>query len=106
MNRLTWDGTAEPVSRDQIFRHARGQGNVHFPCSAYPVDPHSAICDDHTYIRTYTLKYICAVHCDNLYFVLSSKGESWNNYDSLGGLVTPRILYGRVIFSRSSRAPL
>ena len=58
MSRLTRDGTAEPVSRDQILRHARGQGNVHFPCSAdheqdwqpYPVDPYSAMCDDHTYI--------------------------------------------------------
>ena len=57
MSRLTRDGTAEPVSRDQILRHARGQGNIHFPCSAdheqdwqpYPVDPYSAICDDHTY---------------------------------------------------------
>ena len=57
MSRPTRDGTAEPVSRDQIFRHARGQGDVHFPCSAdhdqywqpYPVDPYSAICDDHTY---------------------------------------------------------
>ena len=58
MSRLTRDGTAEPVSRDQILRHARGQGNIHFPCSAdheqdwqpFPVDPYSAICDDHTYI--------------------------------------------------------
>ena len=49
---------AEPVSRDQILRHARGQGNAHFPFSAdheqdwqpYPVDLYSAICDDHTYI--------------------------------------------------------
>ena len=56
MSRLTRDGTAESVSRDQILRHARGQGNVHFPCSAdheqdwqpYQVDPYSAICDDHT----------------------------------------------------------
>ena len=62
MSRLTRDGTAEPVSRDQILRHARGRGNVHFPCSAdheqdwqpYPVDPYSAICDDHTYIHTHT----------------------------------------------------
>ena len=61
MSRLTRDGTAEPVSRDQILRHARGQGNIHFPCSAdheqdwqpYPVDPYSAICDDHTYIYWY-----------------------------------------------------
>ena len=59
MSRLTRDGTAESVSRDQIPRHARGQGNVHFPCSAdheqdwqpYPVDPYSAICDDYTYIQ-------------------------------------------------------
>ena len=31
MSRLTRDGTAEPVSRDQILRHARGQGNTMFP---------------------------------------------------------------------------
>ena len=63
MSRLTRDGTAEPISRDQILRHARGQGNIHFPCSAdheqdwqpYPVDPYSAICDYHTYIHTYIL---------------------------------------------------
>ena len=34
MSRLTRDGTAKPVSRDQILRRERGQGNVHFPCSA------------------------------------------------------------------------
>ena len=64
MSRLTRDGTDEPVSRDQILRHARGQGNINLPCSAdheqdwqpYPVDPYSAICDDHTYIHTYILK--------------------------------------------------
>ena len=62
MSRLTRDGTAELVSRDQILRHPRGQGNIQFPCSVdheqdwqpYPVDPYSAICDDHTYIHTYT----------------------------------------------------
>ena len=62
MSRLTRDGTIEePVSRDQILRHVvRGQGNIHFPCSAdheqdwqpYPVNPYSAICDGHTYILT------------------------------------------------------
>ena len=48
MSRLTRDGTTEPVSRDQILRRERGQGNIHFPCSAhheqdwqpYPVDPY------------------------------------------------------------------
>ena len=57
MNRLKRDGTAEPVSRDRILRRDRGQGNIHFPCSAdhgqdwelYPVDLYSAICDDNTY---------------------------------------------------------
>ena len=59
MSRLAPDGTAEPVSRDQILRRERGQGNIHFPCSAdheqdwhpYPVDPYSfAICVTiHTY---------------------------------------------------------
>ena len=55
--------TAEPVSRDQILRHVRGHENINFPCSAdheqdwqpYPVDPYSAICDDHTYIHTHEL---------------------------------------------------
>ena len=45
---LTWDGTAEPVPRDQILRRERGQGKYMFPCSAdqeqdwqpYPVDPY------------------------------------------------------------------
>ena len=54
MSRLTRDVTSKPVSRDPILRRERGQGNVHFPCSAdheqdwqsYPVDPHPAICDD------------------------------------------------------------
>ena len=58
MSRPTRDGTAEPVSRDQILRHVRRQGNNHFPCSAdheqdwqpYPVDPYSAIiCNDHVH---------------------------------------------------------
>ena len=65
MSRLTRDGTAEAVSRDQILRHVRGQGNVNFPRSAddeqdwqpYLADPCSSItCDDHiihtTYIHT------------------------------------------------------
>ena len=64
MSRLTRDGTAGPVSRDQIPRRERGQGNINFPCSAdhvqewqpYPVDPHSphsCYMRDHTYIHTY-----------------------------------------------------
>ena len=46
---------------DQILRRERGQGNIHFPCSAdheqdwqpYPVDPYSCYMCDHTYILVY-----------------------------------------------------
>ena len=34
MGRLTRDGTAETVSRDQILRLEQGQGNINFPCLA------------------------------------------------------------------------
>ena len=57
MSRLARDGTAEPVSRDQILRRQRGQGKNIFTFSAdheqdwqpYQVDPYSAIGDDQTY---------------------------------------------------------
>ena len=60
MSRLTRDGTAEPVSRDQILRRERKQENIHFLCSAdheqdwqpYPVDPYSCYMCDHTYMPT------------------------------------------------------
>ena len=61
MSGLTRDGMAELDSQNHILRryYARGQGNIHFPCSAdheqdwqpYPVDPYSAVYDDHTYIH-------------------------------------------------------
>ena len=57
MSRLARDRTDDFVSQDQILGGERGQGNIIFSCSAdheqdwqpYPVDPYSAICDDHTY---------------------------------------------------------
>ena len=62
INRLTRKGrTVEPVSRGQIRRRERGQGNEQFPCSAdheqdwqpYPVDPYTLdVCGDHAYIHT------------------------------------------------------
>ena len=62
MSGLTRDGTVEPVSRDQILRRERGQGNRIFPCSAdhgqdwqpYLVDLYSASGDYHTHIHTYS----------------------------------------------------
>ena len=74
-------GTAEPVSRDQILRRVRGQGNIHFPCPAdheqdwqlYPVNPYSAICDGHTYIHTYihTLKLRAQLWIPNASLILA-----------------------------------
>ena len=51
MSRLTRDGTAEPVSRDE-FSAANGDSDMFIFLfqQPYPVDPYSAICDDHTYI--------------------------------------------------------
>ena len=59
MSRLTRDGSAELVLRDQIPRRERGQGNIHFSCSAdheqdwqpYPIDPYSCYMCDHTYYK-------------------------------------------------------
>ena len=64
MGRLVRDGTAKPVSRDQILRHERGQGNIQFSCSAdhvqdwqpYLVDPYSCYMRDYTYIHN-TIQY-------------------------------------------------
>ena len=57
MSRLTRDGTAEPVSRDQFLRHERGQEIFIFPVQLttcrtlqpYPVDP---------YVRTYDVHVV------------------------------------------------
>ena len=62
MGRLTRDRTAEPLSRDQIIRCERGQGNIHFPCHQLTTSRignltrliHTfALRDDHT-LRVYT----------------------------------------------------
>ena len=45
MSRMTRDGTAEPVSRDQILRRERGQENIQADhvqdWQPYPIDPYS-----------------------------------------------------------------
>ena len=76
MSRLTRDGTAEPVSRDQILRRERGR-NIHFSCSAdheqdwqpYPVVTYSCYCcicvTIHAYIAllVYSSKNTYGYHC-------------------------------------------
>ena len=70
MSRLTQDGTAKLVTRDQILRRERRQYiYIHSPCSAnheqvwqfYPVGPYS---DDFTYILYLYIqqyRYICVI---------------------------------------------
>ena len=70
---LTRDGTAEPISRDQILRRERGQGNFQFPCSAdrkqdwqpHPVDPYSCYMCEHTYIQSHNLHAFSQVFLRN-----------------------------------------
>ena len=75
MSRLTRDGTAEPVSRDQILRRERGQGNIIFPSAdheqdwqPHPVDSSLAICDLDPDIRdqvsgTLRVSNVCTIQC-------------------------------------------
>ena len=63
MRRLTGDGKAELLWRDQILRRERGHGNIHFLCSfdheqdwqPYPVDPYwyFAVSGDRTFMGKY-----------------------------------------------------
>ena len=64
MSRLTLEGIAEPVSRDQILRRERGlTGQKSFPPvqlttsrignHIYPFDPYSAEIADHTFIQSH-----------------------------------------------------
>ena len=67
---MTRDGTAEPVSRDQILRRERGKRTIHIPCSAdheqdwqpYPVDPHSATLDLMVIYYRYTNTVVVKLH--------------------------------------------
>ena len=67
MSRLAWDGTAEPVSRDQIDKEI-----IIFPCSAdhgqdwqpYPVDPYYGLCN---VMATHTISNLLPVGINRWY---------------------------------------
>ena len=69
------------LARSNSHRRKRGQGNVIFPCSAdheqgwqpYPVDPYSAIWDDHTYTSTF---FPCRCCCLLVFSFLSRSFSS------------------------------
>ena len=72
MSKLTRDGTAEPVSRDQILRRKRGLRIIHFPCSAADHEQDWQPCPVvrvihtnivlHTYTAVVTHIYICILY--------------------------------------------
>ena len=81
MSRLTRDGTAKPVSRDQILRREHGgQGKRHFPCSAdheqnwqpYPVDSYS--CYIYGTIHIYIHAAVCVFVWSVLRFSVERSG--------------------------------
>ena len=61
MSELTRDGTAEPVSRDEIFGREREQGKKHSSCAAdheqvwqpYPIHPYFTESVDHICIHNF-----------------------------------------------------
>ena len=100
MSKLTRDGTAEPVSRDQILRRERGQRINHFSCSdadheqdwqpcpaARPIlttivlHTHTAVVM-HIYIYTYIYiyaYYTTAVNRAQMYVSLNKKYTRYTN---------------------------
>ena len=56
MSRLTRDGTAEPISRDQILRRERGQGIF-----VFPVQLTTSRIGNHTRLIP-TLLYVMTIH--------------------------------------------
>ena len=70
MSRLTREGTAKLVSRDEVVRRERGQENINFPCSAgheqdwqpQPVDPYACYMCHHTHMLSVNKTLVsCAV---------------------------------------------
>ena len=102
MSRLTRDGTAEPVSRDRILRHARGQGNIIFPVQLTTsrignltrlIHTLLYVMTIHTYIHTYISKA-----------AVSQRRELGGKYDK--DEVTDHHYSEIVTFSRAPRIPV
>ena len=89
MSRLSRDGTAEPVSRDQILRYERGQGNVNFPYSAdheqdwqlYQVDP---------YYSCYTCDHAVITVCHEKGINTINSINSIDSINSINGIIGRR----------------
>ena len=83
-SRLTRDGTAEPVSRDQILRHTRGQGNIIFPVQLTTSRIGNLTRLIHTLLYVMSIhKYILwGVHLDLKYYRISRQPIIANTWQS------------------------
>ena len=80
MSRLTRDGTAEPVSRDQILRHARGRGIIFFP-----VQLTTSRIGNLTRL-IHTLLYVMTIHTIErvlIFLKKNSAADTWNGSNLL-----------------------
>ena len=99
MSRLTRDGTAKPVSRNQILRREWREGNIIFPCPAdheqdywqsYLVDPYYS-----------AMLFLCLVSCHPIYSgrqtcVRTSRGHTGRTLHR----ISPPLFLSREGFSR------
>ena len=96
MTRLARDGTAEPVSRDQICRREQGQGNAHFPCSA----GHEQV-SNHTRL-IHTLLYVMTIYA---YIHIGNKlSGTWERATHSTGEIITRRLTAFIKFSYRSQS--
>ena len=77
MNRLTLDGTAEPVLRDQILRHVRDRGIF-----VFPVQLTTSRIGNLTRL-IHTLLYVMTTH--TYIHLVPSPSETWFRGMSVGG---------------------
>ena len=84
MSRLTRDGTAEPVSRDQILRHARVQGKIIFPVQLTTsrignltrlIHTLLYVMTIHTYIYIRVKKFLTSIHEMLKYFTCRTNDD-------------------------------
>ena len=116
MSRLTRDGTAEPISRDQILRHARGQGNIIFPVQlttsrigylTWLIYTLLYVMTIHTYIHTYIHPWKSPTNLARSPLLVGPRRKKTDNgqrsaFPSEISRFAPCILVSRRGFSRST----
>ena len=73
MSRLTRDWKAEPVSRDQILRHARGQGNIIFPVQLTTSRIGNLTRLIHTLLYVMTIEHACVLIRSTWYYLVFAR---------------------------------